>query len=148
MAQPTPPTQQGEETHAERPIPAERGVYGISVVAELMGVGIHTLRLYEQKGLLEPSRTAGGTRRYSDNDLSRLRRIGELVDEGVNLAGIAMILRLEDEVARLRATLGDGDGSRRADSAAGSVREWAEDVADRARTRGGRSGRSRKRPAG
>ena len=72
-----------------------RGVYGISVTSELSGVGPQTLRLYERRGLLSPSRTDGGTRRYSDDDLERLARITELVDQGVNLAGIAHILDLE-----------------------------------------------------
>ena len=81
----------------------ERGVYGISVAAELVGMGVQTLRLYEARGLLEPTRTAGGTRRYSARDLDRLRRIGDLLGEGLNLAGIAMVLALESENARLRA---------------------------------------------
>jgi MerR family transcriptional regulator, heat shock protein HspR len=72
-----------------------RGVYGISVASELSGIGPQTLRLYERWGLLSPSRTDGGTRRYSDDDLERLARITELVDQGVNLAGIAHILDLE-----------------------------------------------------
>jgi len=79
-----------------------RGVYGISVAAELVGMGVQTLRLYESRGLLEPERTAGGTRRYSDNDLAVLRRIGVLVAEGLNLAGIVLVLRLEADNARLR----------------------------------------------
>jgi MerR family transcriptional regulator, heat shock protein HspR len=80
----------------------ERGVYGISVAAELVGMGVQTLRLYEARGLLEPERTEGGTRRYSANDLHRLRRIGDLVDAGLNLAGVAMVLDLESQNARLR----------------------------------------------
>ena len=72
-----------------------RGVYGISVASELSGIGPQTLRLYERWGLLTPSRTDGGTRRYSDDDLDRLARITELVEQGVNLAGIARILDLE-----------------------------------------------------
>jgi MerR family transcriptional regulator, heat shock protein HspR len=80
----------------------DRGVYGISVAAELVGMGVQTLRLYEARGLLEPARTAGGTRRYSERDLDRLRRIGDLLDEGLNLAGVAMVLELESENARLR----------------------------------------------
>ncbi|MBV9515348.1 MAG: MerR family transcriptional regulator [Mycobacteriaceae bacterium] len=72
-----------------------RGVYGIAVTSELSGVGPQTLRLYERRGLLTPSRTDGGTRRYSDDDLGRLARITELVEQGVNLAGIAQILDLE-----------------------------------------------------
>jgi MerR family transcriptional regulator, heat shock protein HspR len=78
-----------------------RGVYGISVTSELSGVGPQTLRLYERRGLLTPSRTDGGTRRYSDDDLERLRRISELVDQGVNLAGIARILDLETRNSQL-----------------------------------------------
>lgn len=81
----------------------ERGLYGISVAAELVGMGPQNLRAYERAGLIEPERTAGGTRRYSDKDLERLRRIGELLDEGLNLAGIALVLDLEADNARLRA---------------------------------------------
>jgi DNA-binding transcriptional MerR regulator len=81
----------------------DRGVYGISVAADLVDMGVQTLRLYEARGLLEPDRTEGGTRRYSANDLDRLRRIGELVDAGLNLAGVAMVLDLEVENADLRA---------------------------------------------
>lgn len=80
----------------------ERGVYGISVAAELVGMGVQTLRLYEARGLLEPARTAGGTRRYSERDLERLRRIGVLLSEGLNLAGVAMVLDLETENEKLR----------------------------------------------
>jgi DNA-binding transcriptional MerR regulator len=80
----------------------DRGVYGISVAAELVGMGVQNLRLYEARGLLEPERTAGGTRRYSANDLDRLRRIGHLLEAGLNLAGIGMVLRLEAENARLK----------------------------------------------
>lgn len=84
-----------------------RGVYGISVAAELVGSGPQNLRLYERKGLLEPDRTAAGTRRYSPDDLTRLRRIGELLADGLNLAGIAVVLQLEADNARLRADLDD-----------------------------------------
>jgi DNA-binding transcriptional MerR regulator len=80
----------------------ERGVYGISVAAELVGMGVQNLRLYEARGLLEPERTDGGTRRYSADDLDRLRRIGDLLDAGLNLAGIGMVLGLEAENVRLR----------------------------------------------
>lgn len=71
------------------------GVYGITVASELSGFDPQTLRLYERRGLLTPARTDGGTRRYSDDDLDRLARIGELVDAGVNIAGILHILHLE-----------------------------------------------------
>jgi MerR family transcriptional regulator/heat shock protein HspR len=73
-----------------------RGVYGISVAAELSGISVQSLRLYERQGLLTPARSAGGTRRYSADDLVRLQRISELVAAGVNLAGIERILLLED----------------------------------------------------
>lgn len=81
-----------------------RGVYGISVAAELVGMGPQTLRLYETRGLLDPDRTPGGTRRYSHEDLDRLRRIGDLLTAGLNLAGIAMVLDLEEENTHLRDT--------------------------------------------
>ena len=81
---------------------SDRGVYGISTAAELVGTGVQNLRLYETRGLLEPARTAGGTRRYSANDLDRLRRISDLLAAGLNLAGIAMVLQLEDENHQLR----------------------------------------------
>ncbi|MBY0443068.1 MAG: helix-turn-helix transcriptional regulator [Mycobacteriaceae bacterium] len=78
------------------------GVYGISVASELSGIGLQTLRLYERRGLLTPSRTDGGTRRYSDDDLVLLQRISKLVDQGINLAGIAMILDLENKNSQLK----------------------------------------------
>jgi DNA-binding transcriptional MerR regulator len=81
----------------------DRGVYGISVAAELSGVAVQSLRLYERYGLLTPVRSEGGTRRYSADDLARLQRINALVDDGVNLAGIARILSLEDDNAALSA---------------------------------------------
>ena len=70
----------------------------ISVAAELAGVHPQTLRIYERKGLLDPARTAGGSRRYSEIDIERLRRIAELTDEGLNLAGVKRVLELEAEV--------------------------------------------------
>src|SRR5690242_20372957 len=80
-----------------------RGVYGISVAAEIVGLDPQSLRLYERRGLLLPSRTDGGTRRYSADDLDRLRRITALLAAGLNLAGIVLVLELQDENARLRA---------------------------------------------
>ncbi|PRB40103.1 MerR family transcriptional regulator [Arthrobacter sp. MYb23] len=74
-----------------------RGVYAISVAAELVGTGQQNIRQYERKGLLTPDRTDGGTRRYSDSDLATLRRIGVLLDEGLNLAGVKLVLELEAE---------------------------------------------------
>jgi DNA-binding transcriptional MerR regulator len=88
----------------EVPVPdPARGVYSISVAAELVGLGVQNLRLYEARGLLQPQRTAGGTRRYSADDLVRLRRIGALLHAGLNLAGIVMVLDLEAQNAALRA---------------------------------------------
>ncbi|WP_405182791.1 MerR family transcriptional regulator [Nocardia sp. NBC_01377] len=78
-------------------------VYAISVAAELAGIGVQTLRLYEQHGLITPVRSGGGTRRYSGDDLARLHRITVLVSQGVNLAGIGRILDLEDVNAELGA---------------------------------------------
>jgi MerR family transcriptional regulator/heat shock protein HspR len=80
----------------------DRGLYGISVAAELTGVHPQMLRVYETRGLLEPDRTEGGTRRYSANDLRRVERITSLVGGGLNLAGVELVLRLEGEAARLR----------------------------------------------
>ena len=74
-----------------------QGVYAISVAAELVGTGQQNIRQYERKGLLTPDRTDGGTRRYSENDLATLRRIGVLLDEGLNLAGVKRVLELEAE---------------------------------------------------
>ncbi|CQD08615.1 MerR family transcriptional regulator [Mycobacterium lentiflavum] len=91
----------------------DHGVYGISVAAELSGVAVQSLRLYERHGLLTPSRSDGGTRRYSADDLARLRRISALVDAGVNLAGIARILNLEDDNAELSAANTDLRSSNR-----------------------------------
>jgi MerR family transcriptional regulator, heat shock protein HspR len=82
---------------------SDHGVYGISVAAELSGIAMQSLRLYERYGLLTPARSDGGTRRYSADDLARLKRISALVDAGINLAGIARILDLEDGNAALSA---------------------------------------------
>ena len=82
------------------------GVYGISVAAELSGIPVQSLRLYESHGLLTPIRSDGGTRRYSSDDLARLRRISQLVAAGVNLAGIGRILDLEDDNTALHAVNG------------------------------------------
>jgi DNA-binding transcriptional MerR regulator len=77
------------------------GVYGITTAAQLAGMSVQALRLYERKGLLEPTRTTGGTRRYSDADIARLRRISVLIGEGINLTGIARVLGLEADNADL-----------------------------------------------
>jgi DNA-binding transcriptional MerR regulator len=87
-----------------RPDPAA-GVYGISVASDLLGIGPQSLRAYEREGLVTPARTDGGTRRYSDEDLARVRRIAELLDAGLNLAGVALVLDLEDDNTELRAQL-------------------------------------------
>jgi MerR family transcriptional regulator, heat shock protein HspR len=84
-----------------------RAVYVISVAAELAGVHPQTLRIYERKGLVDPARTTGGSRRYSDADIDQLRRIQELTNEGLNLHGVQRVLELEAEVARLRAELAE-----------------------------------------
>ena len=80
----------------------QHAVYAISVAAELSGTAAQNLRVYERRGLLSPERTEGGTRRYSEADVDRLVRIRELLDAGLNLAGVDRVLELEDEVARLR----------------------------------------------
>jgi MerR family transcriptional regulator, heat shock protein HspR len=82
-----------------------RAVYVISVAAELAGVHPQTLRIYERKGLVDPARTGGGSRRYSDRDIALLRRIQDLTAEGLNLEGVRQVLALEAEVARLRTEL-------------------------------------------
>jgi MerR family transcriptional regulator/heat shock protein HspR len=89
----------------DRQPPAARSgahaVFVISVAAELAGVHPQTLRIYERKGLVDPARTGGGSRRYSEDDIARLRRIQDLTNEGLNLAGV----KREAEVARLQAEL-------------------------------------------
>ena len=80
---------------------ANRAVYVISVAAELTGVHPQTLRIYERKGLLDPSRTSGGSRRFSESDIARLRHIQELTATGLNLEGVRRVLELEAEVVRL-----------------------------------------------
>ena len=91
-------------------------VYIISVAAELAGVHPQTLRIYERRGLINPYRTPGGTRRYSAEDLERLGLIQELTDAGANLEGVRQILdlrveieRLQHQVARLRRLLGESE---------------------------------------
>lgn len=79
-----------------------QAVYVISVAAELAGVHPQTLRIYERKGLVSPARTGGGSRRYSDADIAMLRRIQELTNEGLNLAGVQRVMALEAEVEALR----------------------------------------------
>lgn len=82
-----------------------RAVYVISVAAQLAGVHPQTLRNYERTGLLDPSRTAGGSRRYSDIDLARLRRIQELTEAGLNLEGVKRVLMLDAQLEEARAEI-------------------------------------------
>jgi MerR family transcriptional regulator, heat shock protein HspR len=84
-----------------------RAVYVISVAAELAGVHPQTLRIYERKGLLEPARTGGGSRRYSEDDINLLQRIQDLTESGLNLAGVKRVLELEAENEQLRRELAD-----------------------------------------
>jgi MerR family transcriptional regulator/heat shock protein HspR len=84
----------------------ERGVYMISVAAELAGMHPQTLRIYESRGLIQPKRSPKNTRLYSDEDVQRLRRIQQLTSElGMNLAGVERVFELEQEVARMRRRL-------------------------------------------
>lgn len=82
---------------------ADEGVFAISVAARMVSMEIQNLRVYERRGLVDPDRTPGGSRLYSADDIDRLHRIRELLAQGLNLAGIAEVLRLEAEVARLQA---------------------------------------------
>ena len=81
----------------------DHAVYGMAVAAELTGATPAMLRTYEAKGLIRPHRTAGGTRRYSADDIAEVRRITELLESGLNLAGIEAVLALEEENDGLRA---------------------------------------------
>jgi MerR family transcriptional regulator/heat shock protein HspR len=100
-----------------------QAVYVISVAAELAGMHPQTLRIYERRGLVQPARTEGGNRRYSDADIEVLRRISELAESGLNLEGIRRVMELEAENERLKAELAD-------------VRREAERAATRARDAG------------
>ena len=114
-----------EEANKAGPPASDRGVYGISVACELSGISHQSLRLYERHGLLTPARSAGGTRRYSADDLARLQRISELVAAGVNIAGIARILSLEDRNAALddhNVTLQSDNDALRAEKARGKAK--------------------------
>jgi DNA-binding transcriptional MerR regulator len=82
-----------------------QGLYAISVAAQLASTGQQNIRLYETRGLLTPARTAGGTRQYSDADIAILLHIGELLEQGLNLAGVAKVLELEAANAKLRRAL-------------------------------------------
>jgi DNA-binding transcriptional MerR regulator len=93
----------------------DEGVFAISVAARMASMEIQNLRVYERRGLLDPDRTAGGTRLYSQDDVDTLVRIGELLGEGLNLAGIAYVLELEQTVAVLRTENTRLKGRRRAE---------------------------------
>ncbi|MGA8209478.1 MAG: MerR family transcriptional regulator [Nocardioidaceae bacterium] len=99
-----------------------RAVYAISVAAELTGAGVQNLRVYERHGLVEPGRTEGGTRRYSEADLDRVRRVLQLLEDGLNLAGIALVLSLEQDNAGLRRRLDEATGAEPAAGAAEQAR--------------------------
>ena len=92
-----------------------RGVYAISVAADLVSMQVQNLRVYERRGLVEPARTPGGSRLYSRADIERLHRIRDLLAEGLNLAGIARVIQLEEEVEALRA---ENDELRRPEASA------------------------------
>ncbi|GAA1875037.1 MerR family transcriptional regulator [Lapillicoccus jejuensis] len=94
-------------------MPPSAGVFAISVAADMVSMQVQNLRVYERRGLLEPDRTPGGTRLYSPADIERLHRIRDLLADGLNLAGVARVLELEDEVVRLRAEVGRLRGARR-----------------------------------
>jgi MerR family transcriptional regulator, heat shock protein HspR len=98
----------------------DQAVYVISVAAELAGMHPQTLRIYERRGLVQPARTRGGNRRYSDADIEQLQRISDLAEQGLNLEGIRRVLELEAENARLR------DELHRARQAASRARAEAE----------------------
>ena len=82
---------------------ADRGLFSISVAAELAGLHPQTLRIYEREGLLDPARSAGGTRRYSRRDIDRLAEICALTADGLNLAGIRRVLQMQEETRQLQA---------------------------------------------
>ena len=98
-----------------------QAVYVISVAAELAGMHPQTLRIYERRGLVQPARTEGGNRRYSDADIEVLRRISELAESGMNLEGIRRVMELEAENERLKAEL--AEAQRQAGQAVARARE-------------------------
>ena len=101
--------------------PSQETVYVISVAAELAGMHPQTLRIYERRGLVNPGRTTGGNRRYTDADIARLRRIAQLAAEGLNLEGIRMVMQLEDEVAELRRQVAELRGRANGGQARGEI---------------------------
>jgi len=115
------------EPAVERARDANQAVYVISVAAELTGMHPQTLRMYERKGLLDPSRTSGGSRRFSERDLERLRHIQELTATGLNLEGVRWVLQLEAEVSRLRDEL-DAVRTQAVDAVAATHRQYRRDL--------------------
>ena len=113
--------------HRVRPRDSDQAVYVISVAAELTGMHPQTLRIYERKGLLDPSRTSGGSRRFSESDLERLRHIQELTSTGLNLEGVRRVLQLEAEVARLQAELAEVQ-AQAVDAVAATHRQYRRDL--------------------
>ena len=105
----------------------DQAVYVISVAAELTGMHPQTLRIYERKGLLDPSRTSGGSRRFSERDLERLRHIQELTATGLNLEGVRRVLQLEAEVSRLRDEL-EAARNQAVDAVAATHRHYRRDL--------------------
>jgi MerR family transcriptional regulator, heat shock protein HspR len=106
---------------------SSRAVYVISVAAELAGVHPQTLRIYERKGLLDPARTGGGNRRYSDEDIAQLKRIQQLTSAGINLAGVQRILVLEEQLGRLMHEI-DRVRAEAAEAVAGTHRHYRRDL--------------------
>lgn len=104
-----------------------QAVYVISVAAELAGVHPQTLRIYERKGLVEPGRTSGGSRRYSDADIELLQRIQDLTSDGLNLAGVKRVLQLEAELHALRCELAE-NRERAADQVESVHRQYRRDL--------------------
>lgn len=104
-----------------------QAVYVISVAAELTGMHPQTLRIYERKGLLDPSRTSGGSRRFSERDLERLRHIQELTATGLNLEGVRRVLQLEAELAKLRNELAEVR-AKALDAVAATHRQYRRDL--------------------
>jgi MerR family transcriptional regulator/heat shock protein HspR len=105
----------------------DHAVYVISVAAELAGMHPQTLRIYERKGLVDPARTGGGSRRYSDEDISRLQRIQELTNDGHNLAGVKRILELEAELQALRSEI-DALRAQAQEAVAATHRQYRRDL--------------------
>jgi MerR family transcriptional regulator/heat shock protein HspR len=105
----------------------QQALFVISVAAELAGVHPQTLRIYERKGLVDPARTGGGNRRYSEDDIELLRRIQGLTNEGLNLAGVKRVLALEAEVERLRGALDDASAELR-DAVSRTLRTYRRDL--------------------